>query len=247
MALAAASFVIGLCLPTPSRAVIYPGSDLYNDAFVGGGSFFEGLPTVSEGAPPQFEGVPLNNYNFGGSIGLHNVGNTDTIMQRMGSSGNGQTVPLQMNALQVQSLAPVEGTDEYDYLNLDSGNPSTGTMTINADGTYTSTLDVYFDIRFGSLSGPIESTGELTLNASGNWSPNAPPGALLIPGVNYDLNGVDTSGDFWPVGPVIYSDSSGDQLELEPTSVPESSTVALLGLGVVSLLTCDWRQRRSKA
>ena len=251
MVLAAASLLTGFCLPTPSRAqapVVNPGWNILDDSFVGGGPDFAGLPTVSEGVPPAFEGVPLNTFKFGSGLPYVPVGNTDTIMQRLPpATAAPGTVNLQMNTLQVQSIAPVPGTDQYDYLNLDNNTPSTGTLNINNNGTFTSTLDVYFDIRFGSLSGPIESTGKLTLNASGNWSPNAPPGALLIPGVNYDLNGVDTSADFWPVGSVIYSDSSGDQLELEPTSVPEPSPLTLLGLSSINLLAWDVRRRMAKA
>jgi hypothetical protein len=242
MALAAASLVSGLCLPTPSRAVyIDPGDDLYNDAFVGDGSQFFNVPT-------EFEGVPLNTFDFGSPIGPQNVGNTDTIIQRLGNGPWNLPLndgPIQLDALQLKSVAPAPGTDEYWYLNLDSSNPSTGTMTINANGTFSSTLNVYFDVWTGAIGNGTPVTGEVTLNASGNWSHNAPPAnPLIIPGVNYLLNGVDTSADFWPVGPVIYSDSSGDQLTLEPTPAPEPSTLALLGIAAVSLLAIgSWRQR----
>ena len=243
MVLAAASFVTGLCLPITTWAVgtINPGSVIYNDDFVGGPTFEAPLDL----GEPEFQGVPLNIFDFGPPYGLQNVGSTDTIIQRPGfSSDFPATVNIQMNALQVQSVAPVIGTDEYDYLNLDSSTPSTGTMTINASGTYTSTLNVYYDVWTGAIGNGTPVTGELTLNASGNWSHNAPLNALLIPGVNYLLDGVDTSADFWPAGPVIYSDSSGDQLELEPTSVPEPSTLALLGLGMLCLAIKTRRGRK---
>src|ERR1035441_7027733 len=97
MVLAAASLVAALCLPTPSRALpsVYEGYDLF-DA-VPDGAWFDGY---------QWQGVPLFGWNFG--AGLINVGNTDTIMQRMGSA---ITVPgtfnLQVNALQLQSVLPM--------------------------------------------------------------------------------------------------------------------------------------------
>ena len=227
MVLAAASLLTGLSLPTPSRAdPIEPGWDLFNTV--------EGDTTV-DGF--NFQGVPLGTYNFGGAIGVQNVGNTDTIIQRLPPVS---TVPgifdLLLNVLQLKSLVPIFGA-LYGYITLDSSHASVGTLNINA-GTFTSTLDVYFDVRAGGLNGPIESSGMVTLNGSGDWSSDAPPDALTIPGVNCLLNGVDTSEDFWLVGDALLNDNSGNQLELASTTVPDaSSTLALLlmPLGICAL------------
>jgi hypothetical protein len=189
MALAAAGLLTGLCLPSSSRAHTNdPGYDLFST--VAGGTVFNGM---------NFHGVPLDTYNFGGSIGLQNVGATDTIVQRLQTVTPTGSTSLQMDALQLESVAPMFGPSTYGFITLD-GTPSTGTLNINNNGTFTSTLNVYFDVCVGSLTGPVAETGEVTLSAAGDWSHNAPPESLLIPGVNYDLNGVDASADFWPSG-----------------------------------------------
>jgi hypothetical protein len=222
--LAAASLLTGLCLPTPSLALpVYPGYDLFDT--VPDGTIFDGF---------NFPGVPLGTFNFGGALGIQNVGATDTIIQRLAPA---ITVPgtfnLQFNALQLQSAVPMFGSD-YGYITLDSGHASGGQININA-GTFSSTLDVYYDLRDGGLNGSIMGNGMLTLTSTGLWSQDAPPGALTIPGVNYLLNGVDTSADFWPSGlggpgtPFTESSTAGDQHEVGATSVPDTtSTLALL-------------------
>ncbi len=180
-------------------------------------------------------GVPLGTYNFGGSIGVQNVGLTDTIMQRLGASGNGQTVNLQMNAMTLVSTTPIDPEGDLGYLTLDPNYTSGGTITINSDGTFSSTLDVYFDIYFGSLDGPLDTSGEMMdITDSGNWTPDAPSDALLIPGVNYYLDGTDTSSDFWPVGDNDYINGSVDTIVQRLTSTPEPGTLTLLGMGLAA-------------
>jgi hypothetical protein len=222
MVLAAASLLTGFCLPTPSRALpVYEGYDLFDT--VPDGTWFDGV---------HWHGVPLLRWNFGS--GLVNVGNTDTIIQRLAPA---ITVPgtfnLQVNALQLQSVLPMFGSD-YGYITLDSGHASGGQININA-GTFSSTLNVYYDLRDGGLNGSIMGSGMVTLTSIGLWSHDAPPDALTIPGVNYLLNGVDTSADFWPSGPggpgtpFTESSTAGDQHEVGATSVPDAtSTLALL-------------------
>ena len=222
MVLAAASLLTGLCLPTPSRALpVYEGYDLFDT--VPDGTWFDGV---------HWHGVPLLRWNFGS--GLVNVGNTDTIIQRLAPA---ITVPgtfnLQVNALQLQSVLPMFGSD-YGYITLDSGHASGGQININA-GTFSSTLNVYYDLRDGGLNGSIMGSGMVTLTSTGLWSNYASPGALTIPGVNYLLNGVDTSADFWPSGPggpgtpFTESSTGGDQHKVGATTVPDTtSTLALL-------------------
>jgi hypothetical protein len=208
----------GLCgvlfLQTSSRAdVVDPGFDLFTFP----DTSFDGV---------VWAGVPLGTYNFGGSIGVQNVGNTDTIVRRLGTSGTGQTVPLQVDALQLVSATPSFG-GQYGFITLDPNDTSGGTITCftatpGTGGTYSAQLHVYYDLHIGSLAGPVYTSGEVTEKGSGDWQHNPPPGSLLIPGVNDELNGTDTSADFWPV--------------------PEPSSLALLGIGAVSLLARKWRR-----
>ena len=230
--LAAASLLIGLCLPTPSRALpVEPGYDLFNT-----------WPDDTMFDSVRWRGVPMSIFYFGG-IGIQNVGSTDTIIQRLAPAITVPgTVNLQVNALQLQSVLPMFGSD-YGFITLDSGHASGGQININA-GTFSSTLNVYYDLRDGGLNGSIMGSGMVTLTSTGLWSNYAPPGALTIPGVNYLLNGVDTSADFWPSGPggpgtpFTESSTAGDQHEVGATTVPDTaSTLALLliPLGIFAL------------
>lgn len=182
-------------------------------------------------------GDPLATYNFGGSIGVQNVGSTDTIMQRLGSSGNGQTVGLQVNAITLVSTTPIDPNGDLGYLTLDPNYTSGGTITINNDSTFSDEFVVYYDIHLGSLSGPIDTSGELDMTASGNWTQDPPPNALLISGVNYLLDGTDIANDGW-----ITADEAGTM-----TLVPEPSSLALLGLGVLCLAIKTRRGRKQVA
>lgn len=220
----------GLCgvlfLQTSIRAdVVDPGFNLLTTD-----------PTTSIGGV-NWAGDPLGMYNFGGSNGVLNVGLTDTIVQREGTSGDGQMVPAQINAMQLESTTASFG-GQYGFFTLDPNYTSGGTMTINADGTYTTEFSIYYDIHIGSLSGPITGNGELTdMAGSGTWSHTASPSQLTIPGVNYDLNDIDTSSNFvWPPDeePVLFHGQT-DTIVQRMTSTPEPGTLTLLGLGLAAV------------
>jgi hypothetical protein len=71
-------------------------------------------PTVALGSD-YFQSQAGTQFNFGGPIGLVNFmglpigpGNTDTLVQRQADATiNGSAIPLQMTALSLESLAPV--------------------------------------------------------------------------------------------------------------------------------------------
>src|SRR5262245_47177420 len=91
----------------------------------------------------NFEGVPLITFDFGGAIGVENVGLTDTLIRRLSpatvpSPGNSVTVATAVDAFQIRTVDPVDvlGPMGIYYATLQSkrGGPiSTGTMTINFD------------------------------------------------------------------------------------------------------------------
>jgi hypothetical protein len=144
-----------------------------------------------------------------------------------------------MDALQLETVAPVSfggGPLGYYFVTLQSsggGPASTGSMTVN-NGTFSSSLDVFFDIRYGSLSGPIVAASDTLLVDPGSpWSHTAPPGSVLIPGVNYDLNGTDTSADFFP-GPGLHNGPH----EVNAAAVPDATstlTLLLMPLGLFAI------------
>ena len=164
----------------------------------------------------QMEGVPLGTFNFGGAIGVENAQNTDTIIERLAAATpasvpGSATINIQVDALQLKTVDSVnfngDGNASY-YLTLQSthgGMESTGTLTINftnaTSGTFTSTLDLFYDIRMGSLTGPIVSSSDIMLSSMGTpWANLPPPNATTLTGVNVNLNGIDNSNDFWPNG-----------------------------------------------
>src|SRR5580704_13198741 len=61
----------------------------------------------------QFVGVPIGDYNFGGSIGIQNIGDTDTIIQHAGTITTSGALPqtpapspITMTDLQLETIAP---------------------------------------------------------------------------------------------------------------------------------------------
>lgn len=187
----------------------------------------------------------MNPFDFGGSIGVKNVGSTDTIIQRLtaATGPTPQEIAIQMLALQLVSVSPINlgaGLGLY-FITLQSargGPASTGKMTINfTPQTFDSFFDVFFDLRFEDLNGPIVQSTNLQLSSSGvPWSNLAPPGSLLIDGVNNLLNGSNTNNDFWAGGLIIHEHPNGAQHVASSTTVPDSgSTFTLLGLTLVGI------------
>lgn len=223
---------------TLRAGVVEPGFDLFATQ---PGTTFMGAP---------FQGVPLGTFNFGGTIGVKPVGDTDTIVQRLAPAsaptppGGSSTIPIELVSLSLVSVNPINlgaGTNFY-YITLQSqrgGPTSPGQMAINFDsgnggGTFDSFFDVFFDVREGALNGPIVASADAQLTNSGaNWDRTPPPGAVTIPGVNINLNGRDNTGDFWPIGPfseqkitvvhVVSPATVGSIVPLPPALLPASA------------------------
>ena len=243
-----------LASPSASWAsfIIDPGFDL-----------FQTQPGTSVGGVP-FVGVPEGTFNFGG--GPVGTGNTDTIVHRLGAGvapggvpGVAPPIPIEMVALHLMSAAPTNfglGVGFY-FVTLQSergGPASTGTLGITfgpegvPHGTFNSFFDVFFDIRLGSLTGPIALSGSAPLTATGvPWSHFPGPGAVEIPGVNTFLNGSNRLADFFPIGPFT-EQHPGPPATIHvvatgTVAVPGPSTLLLLVVGGVSLLGSGWRRR----
>jgi hypothetical protein len=225
---------LGLAANTSSLAQseVHPGWDLLGTF---AGTTFNGVP---------FVGVPLGSYNFGGTIGVQDVGATDTIVQRLGTASLlSPTIDIQLNALQLGTAVPTSiggGPVGSYFITLQSargGPASLGTMTFDFGlSTFTSYFDVYFDLRFGALDGPIVQSGDVVLsNAGTSWDGAAPSQAWTITGVNIDLNGLDDSSDFWPDGPFQEAGPGGNVHVVNWTAIPEPGAGALLLLGVALL------------
>lgn len=245
------SLIFGLALPFVSRAtpIVNLGWDLLNTQ---AGTTFMGVP---------FQGVNLGNYNFG--VSPVGVGNADTIVRRLdvanavnGPGPSQDIIPIELVALQLQSVIPVNlgaGLGYY-YITLQSargGSLSPGTMTINfgpegnPHGTFDSFFDVFFDLRIGSLDGPIVFSMDHMLNSGGNsWSHQPSAGALLIDGVNHNLDGTNILNDFWPGAVITELGQPGTKHVVGPATVPDagaSFTLLLIALGF-----CGWGHLRAR-
>jgi len=203
------AIVFTLAFPSASKAdpLVLAGFDLFTT--------LPGTQVNLAGAGLQpFIGVPLGTFDFGS--GPVAVFNTDTIVQRLANATPlSPTVPIEMVALQLMSVNQFNlgaGTD-FLFVTLQSarvggGPASTGTLTITfgpegiPHGTFDSTLNVAFDIRFGSLTGPIVFSDVLVLESQDvPWSHFPPDPTVLILDVNFFLNGQNQLNDFFPLGP----------------------------------------------
>ena len=241
--------IIKLFVIAGALSALGAGSLLAQNVLTGWDLLETQVGTTFDGAP--FVGVPLGTYNFGGTIGVQNVGNTDTIIQRLSTvTAPSGTTPLQMDALQLESATPVSlggGPLGFYFITLQSadgtGPASTGAMTINfSPNTFSSSLDVFFDVHFGALNGPIVLQSNLALSNPGTpWGNVPPPGAITINGVNQNLNGNNNLSDFWPNG--SFSETEAGTTHVVADATPEPATMALAGLSGLGLLLFR-RQRK---
>lgn len=165
-----------------------------------------------------------------------------------------------MDALQLESASPTTlgGGPLGDYfITLQStdgtGPVSTGTLTILPSsgavacagrGQFTSSLDVYFDVHFGSLTGPIVDQSNVSLSNLGEPYCGTPPtGAELIDGVDYLLDGNNTDADFWPA-PFTERGLSASH-SVDPTPAPEPGTLALFATALIGLRALRRRHSQS--
>ena len=235
--------------------IVAPGYDL-----------LETLPANTLFMGFNFEGVPLEDFTFG--TGLHQTGKADTIIQRIGQAdsagmpGTAPPIPIEMVALQLKSVQEINlgsGMDFY-FITLQAGTPSTGTMTITFDdelgGTFDSSIDVAFDIRVGSLTGPIVPmlSGIVTLDSLGTvWDRDPPARAIEIEAVNILLNGSTRSRDFWP-NP-IYEEKGPDARHAVKSAevvtpwreIPTLGSIATLFLLLLLAGYAVWKLRHSSA
>jgi len=223
-----------------ATTTIDPGFNLFHtrpDTF-----FFFGPPVPN----PQFvnfEGVPLDLFDFGDGNGLVFVGDTDTIVERLqpANLGPSDTIDIELVALQLVSTGPVDlgfgaGFEDI-FIDLNTSSPSfQSTMTITdtsegqPHGTFDSTLNFSFDVT-GSVGG-FYATLEKTITATDQDWQHEPTGSMLIDGINHRLNTLDETNDFWPIDFVIHDDGTGTAIHTaRAANFPEPSSLTLLALG----------------
>ncbi len=189
-------------------------------------------------------------------------GYTDTIVQRTqdimigGSPGS-----IQLTALSLESAGPIPGLGAPIYVTLDPNNLAndTGTLTISGNatgGTFSSTLDVYFDICTAPGSGGVGCAAGATPIGDGNvvltspdtaWSPTSPSSAVIVTGPLGDQDANEHTGlgagqvDFFPD---LTTHSGPGAVHIVMTAdVPETTTwlMLLAGFGGVGALAAKRR------
>lgn len=199
-------------------------------------------------------------YDFGGSTGKVYfkgvptfAGGSDTKVQRKDNctfvSGS-CTTRIEMTGLELMSFSP--NSVGNILATIDPLNPSTGTMTIYEDGTFTSSLTVNAVATGGILPSPVTFTKVFT--AFGEWTGTPLPGTPLVraaypdqdanchnltgPGcLNTDVteDGM-TDTDFFLARRVVHITPQGDEHTVDPR-VPEPSTVlGLIAVGLSSIV-----------
>ena len=232
-----AALLVTLLTPGLGRADVLAGYDI-----------FQSNPLLSNEAGIYFQGVPIGDFNFGGSIGVKNVGNADTIIYRdtlVPTGPDSGTAALTVKDLQLITTQPLDlagmfgltSNTGYYYATLDPSKVSFGSMTINGANdigakTFSSTLTLYLDFSVctsvsANSCGATVFREEISLTSSDIWNiwsrgPNPLYSTGPLTGVDYLLNGINTAADFWPN--VIYH--KGTALVNAPTDTSYTTPIA---------------------
>jgi PEP-CTERM motif len=240
--------------PRNARAsdILFPGFDLF-DPITGTEVFL-----ISDLYP--FVGDPLGSFDFG--AGPVPTGNADTIIERLTSAmGPGSvSIPVQLRAMQLVSTTPIDigfGLD-FHYLTLQAA-ASLGTMVWTEDPGFHGppppphgvanylVLNWLFDVRLGSLGGPVVFSDLKTLSSDPTpWSHFPPPGAVLIPGVNSFLNGTSPDNDFFFLETFSLNAADGTHILTQTATIPEPATLSLCGIALAGLAVRCRRLRRGR-
>jgi hypothetical protein len=237
-----------------------------------------GTPSVALGSD-YFQTVAGTHFNFGGSIGdVAFIGNptgpfnTDTIIQRQADASiGGAAIPIQIVALSLESTNQVlVGGSFFDvFVTLDPSNLSNdvGSMAISgttAGGTFSSSLNVFFDAHFQPVSsgtafdvfsninltnagapwGPTPTANEVIVNGlddgtSGDQNANKHSGLLacpptLTPGCEVDFF-LDGQVGGNPTNPLQEGNGTNEAHFAVEATTPEPGTLLLLGSALIAL------------
>jgi hypothetical protein len=142
----------------------------------------------------EFRGRPLGTFDFG-RHGTHRVGATDTIVRRLDTATPANPkVRIELVGLLLESTN-VPGYYVTPQSIRPLGLPSTGTLTFGFDrrghgGALRSELQVNYDVRHGSPTGPIVATGTTTMGFVAEdvvWlhsrAKDKAPQSVCVPGV----------------------------------------------------------------
>jgi hypothetical protein len=232
------------------------------DVVVLGSDYFETTTGTFFNFGPPWGAVDFNGYPIGPGL-------TDTIVQRTSDVViNGSPGPLQITALSLESTSPVPGVGNiFVTLNPADLSMDTGQITISGSlsgGMFTSFFDVFFDVCLMPGAGGVgcapgtspiykNSTPLLLQNSGASWSPDPPPGSIIVTGPVGDLAAnvhtglTSNESDFWPGVVVEMHPGGGGAHVVMPAGIPEPSTWAMILLGFAGLGFAGYRKMKSGA
>jgi hypothetical protein len=228
-----------------------------------------------------FTSAPGTQFDFGSGIGVVPLkglpigpGSTDAVMQRLQDATlGGPGIPIQITALSLQSIAPVNiGGNFYSvFITLDpkptavnsphpygSAMTDSGLMVISGTaangGTFSAMFDEYLDVNFVPIKTGATIAAKLDVQmyvTNGVWGPSPPPGTAIVSGIagNQYANrhtGLSASqADFFVTTEV--SEVAGNSvyvIDPPPPASPEPGTLGLACLAAAGLASYAWRRTR---
>jgi hypothetical protein len=125
-------------------------------------------------------------------------------------------------------------------------------LPLTPEGTFSSFFDVFFDVRLGSLNGPIAMSNDLILTNSGaSWDATPRLVDVIVPGLVGNLNAnlhtnkiqnTDTyQMDFFPIGP-FQETEAGTVHSVMGATIPEPETLLLIGAALLLLSRLRFRR-----
>jgi len=220
-------------MPAHAAFIVGAGYDLLytlNATYEFGGSI----------GPVDFVGVPLNTYDFG--AGPVPVGATDTILHRteqasVGGAGQTDTIQIELIALSLRSVDPVDIGAGPELLNVVLLGDLGSTMSIEFDdmagGTFGS--DLNFQILFqGATSGSQTASQTVNMGQTGSQWGRVPEFAnFLIDGINFNLDDEGGAHDFFTGIAEHGPDHTHGTIDINAVPMPAPGVPALVLTGII--------------
>jgi hypothetical protein len=178
-----------------------------------------------------------------GTISSSVVANSGTILNPSASNGNGMGILTFSNSLEIDS-----GTAIHFNLYDANGAAGTGYSTISANSLSFAASPNTITFNLVSVDASGNNAPAINFSAGNSYSWTVLSSSTAISGYNPGMFHLDTSAFDNSIGTGLFSfDKVGNNIVLDFSPVPEPSTWALMGLGLVALIPVGLRLRRRQA